>query len=625
MLAAMSGYSLLGEARDARTAPDRLARLAALSPHATPPGLSNLFEWAAFRPLLLDLIAGNPNGDHETLFSLLPGRPVEVLTNPAFELLLLEAPALLLGQPTATRLAVARCPEAPEAAIRSLLGDTSEEIQEALAAHPHTPPEALCAFTMSSHARVRSAAASRPELPAGWLARLIRAGSTPSLDAWSGEHGEMSEEELRSLLAAGEWGRCLVARHPQTPPSWFRRLGPTEGRGDSPCGLPGGEPRAEWHQQAEAPLVRRALASNPRLPGAMLAALAEDPDLPVQQAVAQNPSVAAEVLGRLAERHLSTSWVGQAEGVLLRVARHPSAPPSSLRLLATCGRAAPAQAALGHPRLDPAWRDLVIASGLVPGAGQGGTRELSDDELIQLTAGAAHAQLFVAAHPRAPREALRWLGVHAREQVQAAVAVHPSLDEETKRSFVASGSGVVLQAIAGAASLPDGALDQLVETARRQKHFSLSLRLLGRADLTVTHCLDLSDPSGLASAALRTQSSLPGLAAAFAAAGGHRLQALLESPLAPPATLSFHARSAEWRRRQAVAGNLKTPPDALALLAADEDARVRGAVAANPLCPEEQLSLLASDEAPRVQQLARKTRKAREERGPGFIGGTPRD
>jgi hypothetical protein len=345
----------------------------------------------------------------------------------------------------------------------------------------------------------------------------------------------------------------------------------------------------------------------------MLARLATDPDPVVQEAVAANPSTAAAVLARLAERHLPPRW-GSREAVLLRLARHQDTPPDSLRLIATCGQSAPAQAALDHPLLDPSWRALVIASGLHLSSEQQPERPLSGEEFLRLSSGGLRAQLFVATHPEAPLESLRWLADHAAEQVQAAVATHPRIDEGLRQAFVASGSILVRQSLAGATTLPAATLDALVENVRIKGGYPVIIKLLERADLTLAHCLALAPHSGVADRLLLNRATMPGLIEAFVMEGGRLLEALLTSPAAPPPLLSTHARSSDWKRRHSVGRNPITPATTLAQLARDEDPRVRAIVATNPSCPADSLSILVQDDVPHVRQVAQRRQKASERR-----------
>jgi hypothetical protein len=603
----MPASSLLREARDARTPPGRLAHLAALPPDRPPAGATS-FEWAALRPRLLDLIAANPNTDRDTLLLLLLHCPDEVLINPAFELLLLEDPSLLASRDEPLRLAVASSPTAPEAAIRSLLGDPSPAVLTALAAHPLAPPEALRAFTLSPDPPLRTAAARHPALDPAWLDLLIRAGSTPALDAWSGSSGELTAPELALLLTAGEWGRGLVARHPQTPPSWFRLLpppGPPDAaRARGFCCLPARFTASD--PRTETPLVRHALASNPRLPPALLESLAEDTSVAVQIAIAQNPSATGQLLARLAGPDL-VPGLGVYRGSLVHVARHPATPPACLRQISTCWLPEAARAALDHPRLDPAWKALLDRAGLVPGSQPKGIADLSPPDLSWLAEGATTAQLLVARHPGTPREVLRQLAASPRPEVRARVAANPSIDDDLRKTLARGGDREVLFALAEAPSLAAEVRAVLVEVTLQKKLLPLAFRLIERPEVTVDDCLRLAEIPGAAARVLLRRGAMPGLAEAFAEAGGRLFSALLGSSAAPPPLLAAQARSGEWTTRQMIGMNPVTPPGALALLAHDEDFRVRCAVAANPSCPLASLSLLVQDETPRVQQLARAT------------------
>jgi protein phosphatase len=149
----------LEAARDARTAPSRLAALATSDERQ-----------------ILAAVAGNPSTPPDVLWSLAERFPAAVASNPLLEVMALGDPAALSALSEETVLAFLNEETTPPwlQAIALLSPNLVQASRLQLARAPRTTDAVLLALALSGNAQSRSVLAGRPSLPSDVEAMLVR-------------------------------------------------------------------------------------------------------------------------------------------------------------------------------------------------------------------------------------------------------------------------------------------------------------------------------------------------------------------------------------------------------------------------------------------------------------------
>ena len=205
-------------------------------------------------------------------------------------------------------------------------------------------------------------------------ADLLRRTKDKALKKLTSPDLSMSLEELTSLSKAGDYARCLVAGHPNTPEELLARL-------------------AIAHHEE----VRGAVARNPNTPAQVLLLMKKEPSNGLRELLVRHPNTPLELFWSLAsDRELD---------VKLAVASHAKTPQAILKYLFEQG-ADPK----GHLK-----KAIAKNAGL---------------DLVWLLALAKYRdvgiRLAVAKNPAATPEILALLSTDPTENIRSAVAQHPN-------------------------------------------------------------------------------------------------------------------------------------------------------------------------------------------------------
>ena len=359
--------SLLAEAEDIETPPERLLVLAGMHPRlavatagnaATP--ASRLRTLARSQRISIRAaIAGNPNADLDTLKVCIPASPGRFLANPALPFLMLENPNLLQQLPYNAFRAIVLHPAVPQPLLASLIAESLRSPEERrgglLLARPDLQTDhahALCRSILPcGNERLLTHVACVKDNDADMLPTIVRLamrrstleGSMPALRVLARTRA-LPMRLLEEIIAVA----CTdvleaIATNVHTPPHLLERLA-----------------------DQQEPAVTLALSANPALPEAArsriarhaldmrllldgkptltdLAQLARHRLLSIRQAVARHPDTPANACDWFAR--------GRCVSLQLLAASHPNTSESGLMKLLDSGRHDLIQAVSMRPNL----------------------------------------------------------------------------------------------------------------------------------------------------------------------------------------------------------------------------------------------------------------------------------
>ncbi|WP_329122443.1 hypothetical protein [Streptomyces sp. NBC_01353] len=382
-------------------------------------------------------------------------------------------------------VAAAQAGIAPEAAVRELAAHPDREVRAGLAFYvTGLPPDLLAALARDADPHVAASAAQSPELSSGLAEELARHPHVVVRAEFArNEHAPPAL--LASLLADGghpaptrcaachsrdercadHWPgvrriRLAAATNPAVPPAGLEEfLDADEAwvvdafaeRTDLP---PHVHPRLAAHPVAS---LRATVARNATIGESLLLQLADDPDPDVSLAVAENPAVPLARLAALAGRarlpreplprilaatdaelhELAGSRVAQVRAL---VAARPDLPAGLLNLLVADPDIGVARRIAPHPALgEHRLADLVERHG-PPVYGAAARNPGCPPALLRRMARDAEsvrkALRTIAAHPATPPDVVEGLLADPDPRVAHAAAAHPSLPVETMERLV---------------------------------------------------------------------------------------------------------------------------------------------------------------------------------------------
>lgn len=387
----------------------------------------------------------------------------------------LTAPALLSSlagdEDTAVRIAVARNPFTPDAALVQLAVAAPPEIAGALFARSALPAAAFDSLALTSDDALRVALWSDERTPRSALARLVGSDqlAATALDLRNG-----TPTDVPALVAAAPW-----------------LLGEAAARGalDEPA----------LHELARSADWRlREAAARGATSGALLAQLAADSDYDVRVAVALNPASSRGTIQALSS--------DSSSAVRVAIATRPDAAPSLLARLLADDDEQVSRSALANPRLPGKARDehVALSSGL----------PVTAKALARAVAGAPAQQAIAARHPLITRGQLDRLAHSDHWRVREAAARSPSLASATARSLLKDSDRDVRRALAENRAAPADVVDTLAvdsdDSVRRAALAHPALSAVTRARLQRRLVLRLArQGTGAALAAAAASPLLP--------------------------------------------------------------------------------------------------------------------
>lgn len=332
-------------------------------------------------------------------------------------------------------------------------------VHQALLKHPRTPPDVVERFCLEPYPALRAGAAAHPNTPRAFLALLVRAGSTPNLEALQAPDETIPAAALDALAERGPWGKKLAAAHPNTPrarlavflqqPSEFR-----DSLARNPT-LSGPELQSLYY--AASTPTKLSLALNPSAPPKLLASLLEEPDPALRRAAAVHPSTPAQALAARA-LHLK-----EEAAIRTLLSQHPQFPRQLAEVLSAlapenAAQQTPAQLsrALAYALQQPGTYLHLLAARhpALPVAEQEQLSRSSQYKVRAALAGSAALLPEVAArlvkdsdlwvrealaeNPKAPPSCVLALSSDAEEVVRWAAARNPSTPAEALRRLAQS-------------------------------------------------------------------------------------------------------------------------------------------------------------------------------------------
>ncbi|MEZ5142443.1 MAG: hypothetical protein R2726_07975 [Acidimicrobiales bacterium] len=362
------------------------------------------------------------------------------------------------------------------------------------------------------------------------------------------------------------------------------------------------------------PIVRMAVAANPRTPESALVALARDTNQHVVRAVAANAELSATLLGLLGER---TAGVDRA------LARNRTCPPALLSVVARRAAhrrdVATVESALAHPHCSLPLLHLVAAS---PLAGLLVDRDDLDDATWDLLA--RHPDPTVrrrtASSATCPVPCLVVLAGDPDTQVADRATAHRALVQAGVTRSVEQAGWVETRfgdQVREQAADPATAVDQLGHlvrllawararrTADRDSLTDLGLRLARNPSLTpplARRLLDVAEDEAELRALAQSPAATGDLLVDLLDRGGPPSRAALaEREDLPDAAVRRLADDPESAIRAYLTGHAVLPPDVLDQLARDREPWIRALVGRRPDLPAELADLLAHDDDPWVR------------------------
>lgn len=278
----------------------------ALAAHPDSEVRARLPEWAAaLPPDVIDLLAHDP--DDEVVAELV-----------IFHALPSDLAAALSGHPSfAVRRALAVSKHTPPQVLTALSAEADDDMAYALACNPATP--AATAASLMAHPSAHNALARRTDLPAAVYEQLA---DDPRVGHWLATNPAVPLPLLRKFATSP------VLHNPSIPLDLLVELAGTTRIGPTLLPRIKSASTAELRELASSTTMqaRMLVAEREDLPADLFAQLLADPDPGVAKAVVTHPSLTAEQLRELVERH--------GPRLYPRAARNPVCPPELLHQMA---------------------------------------------------------------------------------------------------------------------------------------------------------------------------------------------------------------------------------------------------------------------------------------------------
>ncbi|GHH25215.1 hypothetical protein [Streptomyces lanatus] len=274
---------------------------------------------------------------------------------------------------------------------------TVHEIQRVALLNPATPIDAAVRFADAPSMLLRSALATRPDLPSAVSARLA-VDPIPGVRAELAENPAIDDTVIRTLAAdRGHDVQRRLAHNPNVPLDVLADLAHATRIGATLLPRIAAASPQETAQLAASPdpAVRMLVAQRRDLPGEIRDTLAADPDAKVAKSVASHPG--------LSDTHLRAMVARHAVQVIAKVAANPDASPALLEELTR-----------HQPPVRKVFRE-VTRHPLAPAPAL----------LVCLTE--QRARPLAAAHPNLPQPVIIELLTDNDDQVAEAAAANPSL------------------------------------------------------------------------------------------------------------------------------------------------------------------------------------------------------
>jgi hypothetical protein len=391
--------------------------------------------------LHLALLAKHPSTPQEILLQLGEHYPAELLQNPIFPLLLLEAPNAALFWPEKTVQALLSCAQAPRMMLEVALHHTSVYIRACVASSASATLEMLRFLSRDGHARVVIGVAENHNTTPEMLQEIaLHKGQYVRLEV--AKNRNTNQETLHQLARDSEWQvRHQVALHSHTGAASLSLL------------------VADRSVEVRAAVASRAAAPHDLV--TLISQLEKESTYPISAAQEEALFTGGEYGGVLLARRRETTgtrllailqawpWLG------LWISEHPAASPEALAMMATDYSTQSRLQVAAHPNTsrealallltdkDPNVRRVALQHSTTPqalvellqraGADTtlqtiGASQPLTPEEFQQLFAGGSFAHELLVHHLEAPPELL--LGLVKKREFLDEVASHPQASYE---------------------------------------------------------------------------------------------------------------------------------------------------------------------------------------------------
>ena len=464
-------------------------------------------------------------------------------------------------------------------------------------------PDTLVALASDESYYVRRQVAQNPNTPQWILELLVRAGATPDLRGKGDIDPDLDSDSLRHLAETGPWARQLVVEHPNTS----------------------AEVLAALKDQPSVPM-RLEIAAHPNADRTTLAALCCDIEGGIRARAAANPNCPADLLELLAAAgatpdlqgvtrkfgDVTTQQLTQlanlgAWGRFL-AARHPDCPPNLMVAISSDPEWRVRSGLLDNAKTPAALIQLLVDTpdpGDVETIQRLSQSRITGEDLVQL----AHApnpevRLSLARHPDATPDVLGLLATDGVREIRALAASHPSTRPADLELLVRAGSTPDLMGL----SEPDSAMRP--EEIRRLLDGGvwarqLAVRHPNTDGETLAQLLCDAEPKIREWAAVHPNLPPEVKSDLVRAGAGTDLQGIAPpDPSLPSEALYRISQLGPWGA-WVVANNPYAPPELLDLLAESDDRQVRIFVARNPSTPATTLKRLEEDAVDQVREVAR--------------------
>jgi hypothetical protein len=464
-------------------------------------------------------------------------------------------------------------------------------------------PDTLVALASDESYFVRRQAVQNPNTPQWVLDLLVRAGATPDLRGKGEVDPDLDPDALRRLAEAGPWARQLVVEHPNTST----------------------EVLAALKDQPSVPL-RLAIAAHPNSDQATLATLCCDIEDEIRAQAVANPNCPSELIELLiaagaapdlqgvtrsfgdvtAQQLVQLADLG-AWGRFL-AARHPNCPPDLLTAISSDPEWRVRSGLLDNPNTPAALVQILVDA---PDSGDIETiqflsqPQISGQELAQL----AHdpnpeVRMALARHPDATPDVLGLLATDGVKEIRALAASHPRIKAADLELLVRAGSTPDLMGLSEPDATMSGAeIQALLDGGVWARQ--LAVRHPNTDADTLAHLLCDGEPKIREWAAVHPNLPPETKRDLVRAGSGTDLQGIAPpDPDLPPEVLYRISRLGSWGA-WVVANNPYAPEELLDKLADSDDWQVRVFVARNPSAPVMTVERLEKDLVEKVSQAAR--------------------
>ena len=463
-------------------------------------------------------------------------------------------------------------------------------------------PNALVALATDESYFVRRQAVDNPNTPEWILKLLVRAGSSADLRGKGEIDPDLDSASLQRLAETGSWARQLVAEHPNTS----------------------AEVLAALKDQPSMPL-RLTIAVHPNASAATLAALCCDIDDHVRVRALANPNCPADLIdllvaaGSTAGLQGVTQTFGEIDegdfALLARlgpwsrfiIARHPDCPAELMNEISSDPEWRVRSGLLDNPNTPtaiieqlletPNSEDMAIIQCL-------SQPQISREKLLQLTHHLSpEVRYSLARHPAATTEILGLLATDGVKEIRRLAVGHPQTEKSVVQRLVQAGSTPDLMRLSEPdANMPADDIQELLNGGVWARQ--LAVRHPNTNAETLARLLCDREPKIREWAAVHPNMDPETKRDLIRAGSGSDFQGIMppDSSLAPETLLQISQLGSwgEW----VVANNPYAPAELLDSLAASDNWQVRLFVARNPNIPDETRSSLEDDAVAEVRKAA---------------------